>query len=147
AHEGDDVHPRLADARAVVPEALESTVDGGGGELSGGVHAFPEARDGGALEDALHDGARRCRGVLGPSRGRGGSALRIGGQRRPGRDGEENRVGPDVDDRGPPDAHSAAVRLLRFSISSTFGCTTSSTRRFCRRPSSVSFSATGSVEP
>jgi hypothetical protein len=38
-----------------------------------------------------------------------------------------------------------AARLLRFSISSTLGSTTSSTRRFCSRPSSVSLAATGSV--
>src|SRR6185369_3091327 len=49
----------------------------------------------------------------------------------------------------PPRPHPRAAhllaRLFKLSISSTLGSTTSSTRRFCSRPSSVSLAATGSV--
>lgn len=42
---------------------------------------------------------------------------------------------------------SPQISDLRSSISSTSGIKTSSTRRFCFRPSSASFLATGSVSP
>ena len=140
----DLVHLPATDQLGVVAETVEGSADRIGMQGAGAVDILAEPGDGAVLGDWLQP--------------------RFLGQTL--RDEQEHRVGADVDGG---DAHEGGgnmitpggkarggsrkerggywVRLLRSSISSTFGITTSSTRRFFCMFSGESLLTMGSVSP